>query len=81
MKMGNDFAKTDTTSKSLTVEERQAHEIEELRVDLIKAYKRIDDLRIERLTVWKVIQRGKYDEQLQIIETNTTPQGIVVFVS
>ena len=78
--MKDDCAKTDPNVKPLTVEQRQAREIDQLRSDLMRAYRMIDELRIERLTVSRVIKRGKYDEQLQIIETNTTPHGVVIVV-
>lgn len=61
--------------------DRVDDEIMQLREDLYRAYRRIDQLNVEKLTIWKVIQRGKYDEQLQIVDTHTTPQGVVVVVS
>jgi hypothetical protein len=75
-----DTAKENNEAKRRTTEERQADEIAELRQLLSQAYRRQDELQLEKLTIWKVIQRGKYDEQLQIVETNTTPQGIVIIV-
>ena len=72
--------KLDPEAIPLTIEQRQAREIEQLRDDLMRAYRRMDELRVERLTIANVIQRGQYDEQLQIIETNTTPKGVVVIV-
>lgn len=31
-------------------------------------------------TIWKVIRRGGYDEQLEIVEVSGTPLGVVVIV-
>ena len=75
-----DTATENNEARPRTKEERQADEIAELRQLLTQAYRRQDELRLEKLTIWKVIQRGKYDEQLQIVETNTTPQGVVIIV-
>lgn len=63
-----------------TLEKRQIEEIEQLTQLLRESYVRQDELNREKLTIWKVIQRGKFDEQLSIVETNTTPQGVVVIV-
>lgn len=73
-------ARIDPNQEPPSREQRQAREIEQLRDDLMRAYRRIDELRVKNLTIWKVIQRGQYDEQLQIAETHITPQGIVVIV-
>ena len=75
-----DTPKENNEARPRTNEERQADEIAELRRLLSNAYQRHDELILEKLTIWKVIQRGKYDEQLQIVETNTTPQGVVIIV-
>jgi len=75
-----DTAKENNEARPKTKEERQADEIAELMHRLSQAYRRQDELQLEKLTIWKVIQRGKYDEELQIVETNTTPHGVVIIV-
>lgn len=76
----SDEAKIDPSRPFVTIELRQAREIEQLQRDLINAYRRIDELNEEKRTIAKVIRRGESYEQMQIDSVYSTPQGIVVFV-
>ena len=77
----NEQCETNPDYVLLTSEQRKDREIEELRSRLTAAYMRHDELILEKLTIWKVVQRGKYDEELQITDTFTTPHGVVIHVA
>lgn len=74
-------AKINPESYARSIEEKLRDEIFELQERLHRAYLRQDELNREKLTISRIIQRKKEcDVALCIIETYSTPDGVVVIV-